>query len=105
MFDIYLEQHLVTLMSNMGLKGDKTQSILESVRNKEYTIACRKHFDALHDPENNLNLAIHSNKVGTHPNSWYRASRDFRQEKEDIKNGGTTTNPANDNNQKENNKT
>lgn len=61
-----LKNHLM----KMKLSSQAIDSIAESVRAKEYQIACRKQFEArFHGAD--------SNNVGNHPNAYAEAANNF----------------------------
>lgn len=58
------------MLSKQKLAGDKIEDILNSVKTKDYQIACRKQFEARYP-------AADSGSVGNHPNGYTEAARAF----------------------------
>lgn len=67
-------------LERLRLSDAQVEDVMESVTNRHYQVACRKHFEAKHP-------GALSDDVGNHPNAWFAASAEHYKKKE----GGTTT--------------
>jgi Eukaryotic and archaeal DNA primase, large subunit len=68
-------------MARMKINNQAIDSIAESVRNKEYQLACRKHFEARYP-------GADSNNVGNHPNAYAEAANNFLKKQAAAEGGG-----------------
>ena len=69
-FRHYDEEHLSSVLGNLSL-SDKN-AILELKKNRNYQLACVKHFEVLHPNAGGANVPL--DNVGNHPNAWFAAS-------------------------------
>lgn len=70
-FRHYDQEHLANVLGNMSL-ADK-QQILSLKKNRNYQLACVKHFEVLH-PNAASAGGVPLDNVGNHPNAWFAAS-------------------------------
>ena len=67
----YDENHLASLFQNMSL-ADRN-AILALKKNRNYQLACAKHFEVTHPNAANM-PNVQLDNVGNHPNAWFAAS-------------------------------
>jgi len=76
----YNEGSLNSLLTNMKLGVPERHSILSHVKNKNYQVACIKHFEVTHPGSEEL-IPEDAGKVGNHPNGWMEASVKYHKAK------------------------
>jgi len=69
-FRHYDEDHLSNVLGTMSLT-DKN-AIIQLKKNRNYQLACVKHFEVLHPNIGGANVPL--DNVGNHPNAWFAAS-------------------------------
>lgn len=68
-------ERLATAVKETGLSEAQVKQIGEKVKNHEYQIACRMHWEMMHPGGN-------AESVGNHPNAWFDASMRYYEEKD-----------------------
>ncbi len=80
--------HLLTKL-NIGTPADR-KAILDLKQSNQYQFACVKHFQVQHPKAESMSPELSQlvDKVGNHPNAWFRASVEYQ---EHIKHNGANT--------------
>ena len=77
----YDESHLSSLFQNMAL-ADRN-AILALKKNRDYQLACVKHFEVTH-PNAATTPNVQLDNVGNHPNAWFAASVSYHAAKKQV---------------------
>ena len=77
----YDDEHLSALMTKMRIGGPADRAeILAHKRQKNYQLACLKHFEVTH-PQATSTKGVSLDGVGNHPNAWFSASVSYHAAK------------------------
>ena len=85
-FQEFSPDKLGQVAKETGVSETQARAIVERVKNHEYQVACRLHWEALHPGGN-------AESVGNHPNAWFDASMKFHEEKDKADKASATSNP------------
>lgn len=88
-FKHYDTNNLSNLLSSLNIND--RDSILDLTKQKNYQLACQKHFEVTHSNIRSLNVNLDG--VGNHPNAWFHASLGYRKAIEEMS-GGKIDNTA-----------
>ena len=74
--------HLAAVLSKTSLDAGEQSVVLGKAKERNYQIACQRHFEFAHKKQNINGKKVVANMdgVGNHPNAWFKASRVYHQD-------------------------
>ena len=74
--------HLAAVLSKTSLDAGEQSLVLGKAKERNYQIACQRHFEFAHKKQNINGKKVVANMdgVGNHPNAWFKASRVYHQD-------------------------
>jgi len=74
--------HLAAVLSKTSLDSSEQQLVLGKAKERNYQIACQRHFEFAHKKKvvNGTKVVANLDGVGNHPNAFFKASRLYHQD-------------------------
>ena len=74
--------HLAAVLSKTSLDAGEQSLVLGKAKERNYQIACQRHFEFAHKKQtvNGKKVVANMDGVGNHPNAWFKASRVYHQD-------------------------